>query len=72
LRWSSKFGRVPPRPNFGYGRIVADDDELAAFFRALPEERRREYEELAVRDRRFGEDVAAESRSLAPAPRGVS
>jgi hypothetical protein len=37
-------------------------DELVRFFRALPREVRRQYEELAERDRRFGEDLAHERR----------
>lgn len=49
---------------------MAEDDELVAFFRALPKERRREYDVLAERDRRFGEDVAAEQRELGHAPKG--
>lgn len=41
-----------------------DDPELLVrFFFALPREARREYDALAERDRRFGEDVAAEQRA---------
>ena len=51
--------------------IVEDDSEKAeeggepivAFFRSLRAAARREYEELAERDRRYGEDSAAEMRS---------
>lgn len=42
---------------------VADDDDLVAFFRAMPQSRRREYDALAELDRRFGEDVEAEVRA---------
>lgn len=38
-------------------------DELVAFFRSLSANARREYEQLAERDRRYGEDVVAEGRS---------
>lgn len=36
--------------------------DLAAFFRALSPEARREYEALAKKDVEFGEDVAREAR----------
>lgn len=42
---------------------MSQDEDLVAFFFALPEARRREYEALAERDRRFGEDVEAEVRA---------
>jgi hypothetical protein len=46
----------------------ADEDaqveEVVAFFRRLSGAARREYDALADRDRRFGEDVAAELRML--------
>jgi hypothetical protein len=38
----------------------AGAQDLIRFFRALGPEARRDYEALAVRDREFGEDVAAE------------
>lgn len=38
-------------------------DELVRFFHALSPEARREIDALAARDRRFGEDVAAERAS---------
>jgi hypothetical protein len=51
--------------------IVEDDSEKAeeggesivAFFRSMSAAARREYEELAERDRRYGEDSVAEMRS---------
>lgn len=51
--------------------IVEDDSEKAeeggeaivAFFRSMSVVARREYELLAERDRRYGEDSAAERRS---------
>ena len=51
--------------------IVEDDSEKAeeggesivAFFRSMSAKQRAEYEELAERDRRYGEDSAAEMRS---------
>ena len=51
--------------------IVEDDSEKAeeggesivAFFRSMSPAARREYEELAERDRRYGEDSLAEMRS---------
>ena len=36
--------------------------DLVSFFRALRPDARREYEALAEKDRRFGEDVASERR----------
>jgi hypothetical protein len=42
---------------------VSEDDDIVAFFRALPKARRREYDLLAEQDRRFGEDVEAERRA---------
>jgi hypothetical protein len=42
------------------------ENDLVRFFRALRPEARREYEQLAARDRTFGEDVAAERRARAP------
>lgn len=44
---------------------VSEDEDVAEFFRSLPEARRREYQALAELDRRFGEDVAAEERARA-------
>lgn len=38
-------------------------EPIVAFFRSLPPAAKREYEELAARDRRYGEDAAAEMRS---------
>jgi len=38
-------------------------DPIVAFFRSMSAAARREYEQLADRDRRFGEDVRAEVRS---------
>ena len=43
--------------------IVTPDEDVVAFFLALPKARRREYDALAELDRRFGEDVEAELRS---------
>jgi hypothetical protein len=40
---------------------VAND--LVAFFRSLSPDARRQYDVLAERDRRFGEDVEAEKRA---------
>jgi hypothetical protein len=37
-------------------------DEIVRFFEALPADARAEYEKLADRDRRWGEDVEAERR----------
>ena len=36
--------------------------DLVAFFRALAEDARRDYEKLAELDRKFGEDVVTEQR----------
>ena len=36
--------------------------DLVRFFRALRPEARREYEQLAAKDRELGEDIAAERR----------
>jgi len=44
---------------------VTPDEDVVAYFLALPKARRREYDELAELDRRFGEDVEAELRSRA-------
>ncbi|MBX3231321.1 MAG: hypothetical protein KIT84_10285 [Labilithrix sp.] len=44
-------------------KVEDGDESLVAFFRSLSAAARREYELLAERDRRFGEDVAAEQRS---------
>ena len=44
--------------------VTNDEDDIVAFFRALPAARRREYDSLAELDRRFGEDVEAELRTL--------
>ena len=40
----------------------ANEDDILAFFRSLSAEARREYEALAKRDERYGEDVASEER----------
>ena len=42
---------------------MTPDEDVVAFFLALPKARRREYDALAELDRRFGEDVEAELRS---------
>ena len=42
---------------------MTSDEDVVAFFLALPKTRRREYDALAELDRRFGEDVEAELRS---------
>jgi hypothetical protein len=64
--------------NFDYGHaseielgehILSQDEEVVRFFLSLPKARRREYEELAELDRRFGENVAAELRSRPDEPR---
>ncbi|HVJ90658.1 MAG TPA: hypothetical protein VM580_12705 [Labilithrix sp.] len=41
-------------------RDVRPEDELVLFFQSLPAKKRREYDQLAELDRRFGEDAAAE------------
>lgn len=38
-------------------------DEIVRFFETLDDEARRAYEELAARDRSFGEDVEKERRT---------
>lgn len=38
-------------------------EPIVAFFRSMSAAAKREYEELAARDRKYGEDVAAEMRS---------
>jgi hypothetical protein len=43
----------------------AATDDLVRFFESLSPEARREYEELAKLDVRFGEDVVAERRAKA-------
>jgi len=40
-------------------------DDLVRFFESLPPDARREYDELAKLDVRFGEDVVAERRAKA-------
>lgn len=42
---------------------AGSEEALVSYFLALPAEARREYAALAERDRRFGEDVAAEERA---------
>lgn len=42
---------------------MTPDEDVVAFFLALPKARRCEYDALAELDRRFGEDVEAELRS---------
>ncbi|MFO0740033.1 MAG: hypothetical protein U0270_29310 [Labilithrix sp.] len=37
--------------------------EIVAFFRSMSAAHKREYEELAARDRKYGEDSVAEMRS---------
>jgi hypothetical protein len=44
---------------------MTPEDPLVRFFFSLPEARRRAYEELAERDKRFGENVETELDSLA-------
>ena len=39
---------------------MSDEDALVKFFESLSRDARREYDELAKRDREFGEDVSAE------------
>lgn len=51
---------------------MTQDEDLVAFFLALPKARRREYETLAELDRRFGEDVEAEARSRGGAGDGTA
>ena len=55
---------------------MTPDEDLVAFFLALPKARRQEYDALVELDRRFGEDVDAELRSHEPGdgaePRGSS
>ena len=38
-------------------------EPIVAFFRSMSRAQRDEYEELAARDRKYGEDSAAEMRS---------
>ena len=58
MRTSTTVGAVS-----GGELIVTSDEDVVAFFLALPKTRRREYDVLAELDRRFGEDVEAELRS---------
>ena len=43
-------------------------NDLVRFFRALRPDARREYEQLAAKDREFGENVAAERRAPKETP----
>ncbi|MBX3212536.1 MAG: hypothetical protein KF850_10920 [Labilithrix sp.] len=50
---------------------MSQDEDVVAFFLALPKARRRDYDALAALDRRFGEDVEAELREhRAPSSEG--
>lgn len=42
---------------------MSEEDDLVAFFHALDDEARREYQKLADLDARHGEDVESERRS---------
>lgn len=44
---------------------MTSDEDVVAFFFALPASRRRDYAALAELDRRFGEDVEAELQGRA-------
>jgi hypothetical protein len=46
-----------------HGPTEDAEEALVAFFHALPADAREEYARLAELDRKYGEDVAAETRS---------